>query len=138
VQEPRVARRDELQQRDRTWAEEVEWRTLCWLPDVTDPAHAAALAATPLALNLECNQVLNAETNAWAGGEERRMCRRVAAPVLAAHGDADPRPVAGVEALVDALPDAELAVVPGAGHSPWLERPDAVARLLREFVRSRS
>lgn len=40
-----IARRDLLESRDRTRAEEVEWRTLCWLPDFADPARAWQLAA---------------------------------------------------------------------------------------------
>jgi pimeloyl-ACP methyl ester carboxylesterase len=32
------------------------------------------------------------------------------------------------------LPDAELVTIPGAGHSPHLERPDEFAALLRDFV----
>ncbi|WP_219418977.1 alpha/beta fold hydrolase [Pseudonocardia nigra] len=131
------ARRDALQQRDRSWPEEVEWRTFCWLPDFADPERrwelAAADAATPLPLNRECNRALNAETDARADAE-RTACARVTAPVLAIHGAADPRPVAGVEALVDALPSARLAVLDGAGHQPWRERPAATRALLREFV----
>lgn len=33
--------------------------------------------------------------------------------------------------VVDRLPDAELAVVEGAGHSLWMDRPEAFARALR-------
>jgi 2-succinyl-6-hydroxy-2,4-cyclohexadiene-1-carboxylate synthase len=39
--------------------------------------------------------------------------------------------------MVAALPDAELAVVPDAGHSVHLERPDAFAAALSSFLQER-
>jgi pimeloyl-[acyl-carrier protein] methyl ester esterase len=36
--------------------------------------------------------------------------------------------------LTARLPDAELAVIPGAGHLPNLDRPDAYSKLCREFL----
>lgn len=130
-----VARREELGSRRRSWDEEVEWRTLCWLPDFVDPAMARLDAETPLPINFACNHALNAETHSWTSEYERALCRRVTAPVLALHGSEDPRPLTGVHALVDALPSAELVTIDGAGHQPWRERPDDVRDVLRTFVR---
>jgi proline iminopeptidase len=48
------------------------------------------------------------------------------------HGAGDPRPAA--LAIAEALPQAELAVIPDAGHFPWIERPDEVATALRAFL----
>jgi 2-succinyl-6-hydroxy-2,4-cyclohexadiene-1-carboxylate synthase len=45
--------------------------------------------------------------------------------VLVVAGERDPRYVALGERLVAALPQATLAVVPGAGHAVHLEQPDA-------------
>lgn len=136
------ARRDELQQRDRTWEEEVEWRTLCWLPDFADPVRAETMAredaVTPLPLNLDCNDALNAETAGRTGDEERAICRGVTSPVLVIHGGEDPRPVTGVEALVDALPAADLITIANAGHQPWREQPDVVNTLLYDFILTNS
>jgi len=36
--------------------------------------------------------------------------------------------------LADNLPNAELHLVPGAGHMVMLEKPQEVARLLRRFL----
>jgi 3-oxoadipate enol-lactonase len=36
--------------------------------------------------------------------------------------------------LVRELPDAEYALIPGAGHLPSLERPEATAALVRRFL----
>lgn len=131
------ARLAELSARERDAAEEVEWRTLSWLPDFPAPgAEAAArrLAEQPLPLNLACNAAFNAEHRARSGADERALCRRVTAAVLVVHGSADPRPVDGPRRLADALPDARLAVVDGAGHLPWLDRPDEVRALLRSAL----
>ncbi|KUF19032.1 hypothetical protein AT728_06100 [Streptomyces silvensis] len=48
-------------------------------------------------------------------------------------GTEDPRPIAALEALALrlALP---LTRIEGAGHEPWLERPDVVRAQLRRFV----
>jgi pimeloyl-ACP methyl ester carboxylesterase len=35
--------------------------------------------------------------------------------------------------MYDAIPDAELAVVPRASHGVIVEKPDLVARLVRDF-----
>ena len=36
--------------------------------------------------------------------------------------------------LVDGIPDAELVVVPGAGHSVHLEQPDATADAITTWL----
>lgn len=51
--------------------------------------------------------------------EPRRRPARPAldVPTLVLHGDADPEvPAEGAQALMSALPDAELVMLPGAGH----------------------
>jgi pimeloyl-ACP methyl ester carboxylesterase len=61
----------------------------------------------------------------------------VRSPVLFIHGEGDPRTEPGeLGALRAALPHAEMAVLPGAFHSPHSERAaaDAVTRLLRQFL----
>ena len=64
---------------------------------------------------------------------------RFARPVLVMNGELDTRARrrAG-EALARALPDAERIVLPGAGHLPNLDAPDAYNDALREFVRRQS
>jgi pimeloyl-ACP methyl ester carboxylesterase len=60
----------------------------------------------------------------------------IACPVLLAHGAADPRPLTAVEALAAELPNARVVRLPGAGHFPVWEAPDALRGLLRELVGS--
>jgi pimeloyl-ACP methyl ester carboxylesterase len=69
-----------------------------------------------------------------APGPEDRLWR-VAAPTLLVWGEHDGVvPLAVGRRLADLLPDAELAVVPGAGHSPMWDRPEAFNRLVTEFL----
>lgn len=57
---------------------------------------------------------------------------RVRAPTLVVHGELDVMtPVANAHALVAGIPEAELYLVPGAGHAAPLEQPeDAADRLI--------
>ena len=57
-------------------------------------------------------------------------------PVLIVHGTADPRPAEASEALAAALPHAQFASLPGAGHYLLWEAPDTLRDLLREFITS--
>ena len=57
-------------------------------------------------------------------------------PVLVLAGDEDSvTPVVHSRAIAEALPDAELVVVPGAGHMVQLEAEQLVTRRLRELPR---
>jgi proline iminopeptidase len=126
-----AARRDVLESRHRTWAEEVEWRTLCWLPDFADPERAWELATHdaefPYPINFECHAALTKP-----GPAHHKP--RITAPTLLIHGADDPRPPTGVEELAATIPDARLAVLPDAGHQPWHEQPAQLRRLLAEFI----
>ncbi len=124
--------------RGRTAAEEVEWRVLHAVPDFADPVAAWALARedaeAPFAINVDCNRILNAETDAVGPAAQREQCARATMPVLVIHGAGDPRPIGGVRRLVDALPDARLVVLPGCGHQPWREDPDGFRDVLASFI----
>jgi len=79
--------------------------------DLRQPAPRAEPAAAPLGLEpLRIPALV-------VGGEHDLPARRQAAETLAAR-----------------LPDAELAVIPGAGHLPNLDNPDAYSQVCREFL----
>lgn len=59
-------------------------------------------------------------------------------PVLVLHGEHDAIPLQGVAETVALLPDAELRVLPGVAHFPWLERPGSVREAVVDFLSSRS
>lgn len=61
--------------------------------------------------------------------------RKLRVPVLAISGAMDNVvPVAQAIAVSDAVPDAELVLVPRAGHTPMWERPDAWGQAVLEFL----
>jgi proline iminopeptidase len=131
-------RRDALASRSRTAREEQEWRTLCYAPDVGDQRRAFAVAArfadVPFAINFECNRALNDEEKQTLEDEMLERCRTLEVPVRIVHGSGDPRPLWAVDGLVTALPAAQLTVLDGVGHLPWLEDHTAFDRVAREFV----
>lgn len=58
----------------------------------------------------------------------------VRAPVLVVAGELDPKFRAIAAALAARLPDAEVAIIPGAGHAVHAEAPAALAARLRAFL----
>ena len=54
-------------------------------------------------------------------------------PVLVLHGDDDFVPLAVVRRIVDAIPHARLAVLPG-GHFTYIEQPDRVLDEIADFL----
>jgi pimeloyl-ACP methyl ester carboxylesterase len=59
----------------------------------------------------------------------------ISVPTLAIVGEEDAiTPVEEMKRLIAAIPDPRLVVVPGAGHLPNLEKPDAFNAALREFL----
>ena len=127
---------------DRTWAEEVEWRTLRWAPDFADRARALELAAidagAPFGVNLACNAAINAETKTWDEAALLAACAAVDVPALFVHGAEDPRPPFAIDDLVRSFRGAEVCIISDAGHTPWLERPGAVAAVVRPWLAARS
>ncbi|SNS97668.1 Crotonobetainyl-CoA:carnitine CoA-transferase CaiB and related acyl-CoA transferases [Geodermatophilus saharensis] len=68
-----------------------------------------------------------------ASGDRTGTLRAIRVPTLVVHGEADPVvPVAGARATAEAVPGAELLVLPGMGHSLpralWPTLVDAVVR----------
>jgi 3-oxoadipate enol-lactonase len=64
---------------------------------------------------------------------------QVQAPTLVVHGACDAMaPIANARLLAQRIPDAELAVVPDAGHAYLLERPEASFDVLAEWMDRRA
>ena len=71
--------------------------------------------------------------------DTRARLGRIQAPTLVMHGGADQlTPVANARLLADAIPDAELAVLPGCGHGYLLEQPDQSHRRFDAWLAGRS
>lgn len=110
---------------------------LLWRTSFSDPARAPDFAAAPL-FDYPCNTAAAEELSRSATQRLRAGLAEEAAtldvPVLIVHGEDDPLPVEGALDLADRLPNAELAVLPGVGHLPWLEDEGALAAPLRAFL----
>jgi pimeloyl-ACP methyl ester carboxylesterase len=62
---------------------------------------------------------------------------RIQAPTLVLHGGEDAMsPLANARLLAARIPDAELVIVPGAGHAYMLERPEQSLELLAQWMRA--
>jgi proline iminopeptidase len=113
--------------------------TLSWATDFGDQRdaweRARRLFVGDLLPNYEVNRQLVADERQWIAREATpKRLAGLDLPALVVHGEADPRPAWAAEDLARRLPHAELAIMPGVGHLPWLERPDLLKATLRAFV----
>lgn len=123
----------------RTREQETRWRTLQWATDFADTADGLARAGRLAAVDLEIEQRANrqlAEDPEVADDALVAALARIEAPVWFIHGLADPRPVASVAALAAHARRGRKRIIEGAGHFPWIERPDRTREALEEVVRS--
>jgi len=64
----------------------------------------------------------------------RPQLTRISTPSLLIHGEHDPlMPLPAVQWLARHLPDAQLEIIAGAAHAPFITDPDAFARRIGEF-----
>lgn len=133
------ARFEDLQSRTELRADE-EWRhtflnTLC---DLGAGSRRAEVAQQMIDRHFRTarnvNAALNADVKVFSEEELAARCGTLDVPVLIVAGEEDPRPPFAVDSLVQALPRAELVVMPGVGHLPWLEDPDGLRAALRQFL----
>jgi pimeloyl-ACP methyl ester carboxylesterase len=73
--------------------------------------------------NLSEHKKLHFPSQAWRR-DWRDEARRIQAPTLVVHGDADLIPVAAAEEWAAVIPDARLFLMEGVGHFPHLEAPE--------------
>ncbi|WP_428950564.1 alpha/beta fold hydrolase [Streptomyces sp. cg35] len=137
---PQQARLHELQQLPhRTEQQEVELLTLSWFTDHADPERGRHWAAQGARSRRPVNWTMNRELG--AEGRKEPLVRRLGelrarlpAQVEILGGGDDPRPLSALASLAVRL-GVPLTRIDGAGHEPWLERPDEVRGHLRRFVR---
>lgn len=124
----------------RTPAGDRELAVLQWSADFPDPAtartHAERMATPWFPINYDCNTVINTEEKHQSRpeGELVAACRALPTPTLIVDGDQDIRPRWAVDSLHAALPTVTRVTLPGVGHVPWLEDPDAVAGAVLDFL----
>ncbi|MEU5686070.1 alpha/beta fold hydrolase [Streptomyces venezuelae] len=123
----------------RTEEQEVELLTLAWFTDHSDAgrgrwwAERGARLRRPVAwaMNRELGDAGRADP---LDGRVDELRERLPARTELLGGCDDPRPLSALAALARDL-GHPLTRVEGAGHEPWLERPDVVRACLRRFVR---
>jgi pimeloyl-ACP methyl ester carboxylesterase len=59
---------------------------------------------------------------------------RIGAPTLVLAGDDDIISLEHTSALFRAIPNSELAIVPGTSHALMMEKPELVNRLILDFL----
>ena len=96
-----------------------------YLAVAPDPGHFEKSAARVTAMVHE--------VPGWTADELRSL----RAPVLLVFGDRDFWPLADVAELYGLLPDARLAVLPGATHMDMTRRPDELLALITPFLDAR-
>lgn len=102
-----------------------------------DPSHARALARGMRVHRAPLDGVL-AHLVASTYHDTYHRLGRITAPTLVLHGSADTMtPLENARLLARSIPDAELSIVPGAGHAYLLEQPDESARRVLEFLERR-
>ena len=80
---------------------------------------------------------LRVQLLALAEADQRDLLSRIAVPTLLIWGEQDVRsPLRVARQFEQAIPNAQLVVIPGAGHVSNLERPEEFNRALREFLHS--
>ncbi|NML54801.1 alpha/beta hydrolase [Streptomyces sp. R302] len=84
-------------------------------------------------------ETLRSQLSLMAETDQRDLLPTVSAPTLLLWGEQDVRsPLAVARQFQEAIPDAELVVIPGAGHVSNLERPEEFNRAVRDFCRTHS
>jgi 3-oxoadipate enol-lactonase len=90
-------------------------------------ANATALPTPPASFVRQMQAIMASDRSA--------RLRDVAAPTLVIHGTDDPLvPYPNGELLAREIPGARLLTLPGCGHMPMWECPDALAREVRAFL----
>ena len=86
-------------------------------------------------INYSLNEALCAEMKQMedAGGLGSRVSQ-IRAPTLVLDGEGDPRPRWARAQLAELIPTSRHTTIAGAGHEPWIEQPEATARVLRDFL----
>jgi pimeloyl-ACP methyl ester esterase len=106
-----------------------------FVPGELDPAGQARVASLRAALPPPDAAAALAGLDLLAREDLRAALPAVDLPVLVLHGDRDPIcPVGAGRATATAIPGARLVELPGAGHAPFLSRPDPFRDALASFL----
>lgn len=112
---------------------------LAWSTDIADRTHARELArqlfVADLHVNFQVNQLLGEDADRFT--QQSTLPEQLAdlrIPTLVVHGERDPRPARVARQLAEIIPSASYMQLPQVGHLPWLEQPDLLRGVLRQFL----
>ncbi len=110
-----------------------------FVPRLVAPGDLASLGAARAIADAQQHEAIARALEALGGRTDRRpYLPAMTMPALVIAGSEDVlTPVSCSETMVAGLPDAELAVIRGAGHLTALERPEAFSDAVREFLARR-
>lgn len=118
--------------------EERERARLRWVTDyryrTVGEERVAEMLAAGFAVNHTSNQLLSHELEATTADEWYSRLAELHCPVLVVQGSADPRPLAAVEGMVEALPQCKRVILEG-GHFPWVEDATTFHTTVRTWLR---
>jgi pimeloyl-ACP methyl ester carboxylesterase len=109
-----------------------------WVPEMFTEAASQALLQEMSSIVSEFHPLgFRLMAKSSADTDTTDLLPRITSPTLVLWGDGDRRsPLRIAEQLRDAIPNAELAVIEGAGHASNMERPDAFNAEVRRFCMS--
>lgn len=109
-----------------------------WLPGLVSDSTPADVREELAAVVADSHPAgLRLMAHAMADSDLRDVLPRIDVPTLLLWGERDQRSPLGIaEAMLDAIPGATLAVLPGAGHDSNIEDPAGFNHQVREFCRS--
>jgi pimeloyl-ACP methyl ester carboxylesterase len=125
-----LAAQDALAQDEDPLANDIDRRLKAERPDYKAFGDRKLLASSPSMYAA----MLQAITDATAGLDRLDDLRTLAMPALVIVGEHDQPFVKPSLRMADAIPGAELAVIPDAAHSPQFENPDPWWKALRTFL----
>jgi proline iminopeptidase len=120
----------------RTADQERDYRALSWVTDLAVPDESEPelqrMASAPHAIRFDINRSLIPSLEDDAALLERLPTCDV--PFLVLHGSEDIRPWHGAQELAERLPNGTFHLIDGAGHLPWVERPDELREQIVSFL----
>ncbi len=106
---------------------------LLWGSYFADPANA--LAPPELRFSAITNLATMASVREHLADGFADSLRSISVPVISVLGAQSPMPVSQGELTAARIPNAEVRVIPEAGHLPWHEQPGCVAAALADVAR---
>ena len=126
-----------LEAAERAEREGTGWIADAMLPNLVAPSASDAVKNTVRGLIARASApgVAGAQRAMAARPDSRTLLAGVRVPTLVLVGSGDTlTPLAESVLMADAIPDAQLEVIPNAGHLSSLEQPEAFNRALLDFL----